>query len=438
MSPGAIPFHPLADLFPLIEGADFAALVEDIRKHGLQQPIQIWRGQVLDGRNRYRALCALDPDLATLAAPDALAASPSWLEDVSHIHERLLPAHVVSLNLRRRHLDETQRALIAADLATMRVGRPSAPAAENGANLPDSSVPQVSLSEASALLNVSPRSVKSAKALKREAPAEIVQAAARGEVSLNGAVTGLRAAKRELLRRGEPVNEAALSQAYSLLKAEADDARIRAKEKRKADRKAKEERLGRRIAESNAALDAPARRYGVIYADPEWDWQTWSEAGLDRSPQQHYPTSSTDAIAARPIGNLAAPDCVLFLWATAPRLPDALRVMAAWGFTYKTHAVWRKTCGGEDDARLSLSTGYWFRNAHELLLIGTRGNPPCPAMGEQFPSVIDALLGEHSEKPERFAELIEAYFPTIPKIELNARRARPGWDLWGAEAPEGG
>jgi N6-adenosine-specific RNA methylase IME4 len=58
------------------------------------------------------------------------------------------------------------------------------------------------------------------------------------------------------------------------------------------------------------------------------------------------------------------------------------------------------------------------------------------AMGDQFPSVIDAPPGRHSEKPERFAELIEGYFPSLPKIELNARRARPGWDIWGAEAPE--
>jgi len=75
------------------------------------------------------------------------------------------------------------------------------------------------------------------------------------------------------------------------------------------------------------------------------------------------------------------------------------------------------------------------RYDHELLLVGTKGAIPAPAMGTQFPSVIDAPIGKHSEKPVQFYELIEAYFPTLPKIELNARRARDGWELWGNEAP---
>jgi N6-adenosine-specific RNA methylase IME4 len=81
-----------------------------------------------------------------------------------------------------------------------------------------------------------------------------------------------------------------------------------------------------------------------------------------------------------------------------------------------------------------MGTGFWFRIQHEILLVGTKGNVPAPAPGTQWPSVIKAPPGRHSEKPEIFYELIEAYFPTLPKIELNARRARPGWDVWGNEA----
>lgn len=172
----------------------------------------------------------------------------------------------------------------------------------------------------------------------------------------------------------------------------------------------------------------PDRRYGVIYADPEWRFEPFSrESGMDRSADNHYPTSTTDAIAARPVASIAADDCVLFLWATVPMLPDALRVMAAWGFVYKSHAIWFKN---------RIGTGYWFRNAHELLLVGTRGQPPAPAMGDQFSSVIEAPVGAHSAKPNDFRELIESYFPTLPKIELNARSAREGWDAWGNEAPD--
>jgi N6-adenosine-specific RNA methylase IME4 len=134
---------------------------------------------------------------------------------------------------------------------------------------------------------------------------------------------------------------------------------------------------------------------------------------------------------SRDVTSIAATDCVLFLWATAPMLKDALRVMAAWGFAYKSHIVWHKLRPGA-----ARGPGYWVTGEHELLLIGTRGNVPAPAPGTQSPSVIAAPVGEHSEKPEAFARLIESYFPNLPKVELNARRARPGWVTWGNEAPE--
>lgn len=172
----------------------------------------------------------------------------------------------------------------------------------------------------------------------------------------------------------------------------------------------------------------PEKKYGVIYADPEWRFEPRSrDSGMDRAADNHYPTSSTDDICARPVGAIAADDCVLFLWATVPMLPDALKVMTAWGFAYRSHAIWSKD---------RIGTGYWFRNQHELLLVGTRGSPPAPAPGTQFSSVMEAPVGEHSRKPDDFYDLIETYFPNLPKIELNARRARHGWDAWGNEAPE--
>jgi N6-adenosine-specific RNA methylase IME4 len=179
------------------------------------------------------------------------------------------------------------------------------------------------------------------------------------------------------------------------------------------------------LAQAQRAL--PDRKYGIILADPEWRFEVYSrETGMDRAADNHYPTSATDAICARPVQDIAADDCACFLWATVPMLADALKVLAAWGFEYKSHCVWKKDRVG---------TGYWFRNAHELLLVGTRGSIPAPAMGTQFTSCIEAPVGEHSAKPEIFLTMIEAYYPTLPKIELNRRGpARPGWDAWGNEA----
>ena len=107
---------------------------------------------------------------------------------------------------------------------------------------------------------------------------------------------------------------------------------------------------------------------------------------------------------------------------------QALELMAHRGFKYVSHYIWNKNKPG---------TGYWNRNKHELLLIGTRGRIPAPAMGTQWNSVIDAPVGRHSAKPEIFLEMIEGYYPNLPKIELNRRGpARAGWDAWGNEAVE--
>jgi N6-adenosine-specific RNA methylase IME4 len=174
-------------------------------------------------------------------------------------------------------------------------------------------------------------------------------------------------------------------------------------------------------------LALPDRRYGVIVADPEWRWEPWSRrTGLDRSADNHYPTSCLEVIKSRTVESIAARDCALFLWATVAMNPHALVVMGAWGFDYVSGYAW-----GKD----KIGTGFWTRENHELLLIGTRGHVPCPAPGTQWNSLIMAPRGRHSEKPECFLEMIEQYFPNVPKIELNRRGPpRPGWDAWGNEA----
>ena len=197
-----------------------------------------------------------------------------------------------------------------------------------------------------------------------------------------------------------------------------------AKQKRRAER---ERALAGKI------LELPDKEYGVILEDYEWDHETWSEAGKDRHASNHYLTS-TDAHTAAEIVErtrncflCAAKNCVLFMWTTQPHLAIAIDVLRLRGFAYKSNSIWGKDRRG---------TGYWFNNKHEQLLVGVRGNVPCPAPGEQWDSLIVEPRGRHSEKPEIFYELIEAYFPNLPKIELNARRRRPGWDAWGLDAPE--
>lgn len=196
-------------------------------------------------------------------------------------------------------------------------------------------------------------------------------------------------------------------------------------QKIKADRRAERES---ELAEKIRAL--PDKKYGVIYADPEWRFEPRSrETGMDRAADNHYPTSTTEEIASRDVASIAAKDCVLFLWGTVPMRPQAHQVIESWGFKYSSEFVWIKQRSG--NAR---GTGYWNTNEHETLLVATKGKVPAPTPGTQWGSVQYAPVGKkHSEKPDKFAEMIEEYYPNLPKIELNARRPRPGWDQWGNE-----
>ena len=165
----------------------------------------------------------------------------------------------------------------------------------------------------------------------------------------------------------------------------------------------------------------PEGEFDVIYADPPWEYYL----PLRGSPDMHYKTMSTEEICRLKIP--AAEDAVLFLWATNPKLEDALTVMKAWGFTYKTNMVWVKDKTG---------TGYYFRGQHELLLLGVKGNIGVPAEESRPPSVLYAPAGEHSEKPEAVYELIEKMYPNRRYLELFARKRRSGWTAWGDQLAE--
>jgi N6-adenosine-specific RNA methylase IME4 len=165
----------------------------------------------------------------------------------------------------------------------------------------------------------------------------------------------------------------------------------------------------------------PSGQFVVVHADPPW---SYSNSGFDQSAASTYPTMATDDICALPVPGIAADPSVLFLWATSPLLPDAFRVMAAWGFTYKASLVWVK-----DRAP---GMGWWVETRHELLLIGARGDMPHPLV--QPVSLLDGAVTDHSRKPNSAYDAIEAMYPEVPRVELFARRSRPGWDSWGNQS----
>lgn len=187
-----------------------------------------------------------------------------------------------------------------------------------------------------------------------------------------------------------------------------------------------------------AAIDWPfgelqPGRYGVIYADPPWRFSNFSAKGEGKNPVAHYPCMKLEDLLKLPVARLAAPDCALIMWATAPLLDRAIELLRAWGFTFKTAGAWAKqTTTG---AAWAFGTGYVFRSAAEFYLVGTIGKPR--VLSRSVRNLVVAPTREHSRKPDRMLADIEALYAG-PYAELFARQRRPGWDAWGNDVDKFG
>lgn len=159
----------------------------------------------------------------------------------------------------------------------------------------------------------------------------------------------------------------------------------------------------------------------MIYADPPW---LYDFAARDhRNINNHYPAMPTEEICNMPISDICEKDCVLFLWATAPKLPEGLQVLEAWGFDYKTHFIWDK---------VKHNFGHYNSVRHEILLIGGKGSST-PDVKKLYDSVVVCEKTKHSEKPEIFREMIDELYLSKNKIELFARKKTQGWFTYGNE-----
>lgn len=178
----------------------------------------------------------------------------------------------------------------------------------------------------------------------------------------------------------------------------------------------------------------------VILADPAWEYTVWSKKGKSRSAESHYQTTPLQHMAALPVAECAAENCVLFMWATFPTLPDAFALGAAWGFCYKTVAfVWAKTTRktGEqpkflpaaDDKNWHMGMGYWTRANTEPCLLFTRGKPK--RINASVRQLLVAPVREHSRKPDEQYARIEKLVKCETRLELFARERRDGWHSYG-------
>lgn len=185
------------------------------------------------------------------------------------------------------------------------------------------------------------------------------------------------------------------------------------------------------------------KKYDIIYADPPWSYQ---DKGCNGACAKHYHTMGVDEICALPIANLSAKNCILFMWATYPQMQEALKVIAAWGFKYKTIAFqWVKLNRNVKLNNFTIATvqdilhktcffglGRWTRGNTECCLLATKGKPR--RENNSVSQLVFAPLTRHSSKPPEVRDRIKILMGGGTRsLELFAREQVEGWDCWGDE-----
>ena len=370
-------FHDVAGVFPLMHGADYDALVADIREHGLREPIWLHSdGRIVDGRNRYRACLDADvqPKTQTYIGPD-----------------KGLLGFVVSMNLRRRHLNETQRGMVGARLANM----------PQGARTDLGQICTRSIAEAAELLSVSERTVKAARKVHDLGTPELIDACEQGDIAVSDAAA--------------VVNESDDVQ-HELLDAVRSEEKGTPKNLKAAKRKY--EIAAQRAAIAVGTAKIPEGLFEVIAIDPPWPYGTAdqydSEGFRGGTP---YPEMSLEALAALELP--AAKDCVLWLWTTHRFMRHSFPLLDAWGFEEKVILTWVKD---------RMGTGRWLRSQSELIILAVRGKPQVDLTNQT--TIVHGAVRQHSRKPDEFYAMVESLC-IGRRLDFFSRERREGWEQMG-------
>lgn len=372
-------FHPIASIFPLFKGQDLERLAADIKEYGLREPVYLYEGKILDGRNRAAACEMVGIALRTREFRG------TRLEAL---------AFVWSENFQRRHLNPGQAAVAEAKRTKLCI--------EYGAEV---------------------------EKMKEEAETERrgrIGKARRGETAEK--VTPSQKAQRETsTTRASAIgtNRRYLEAATRLL----DEAPEKLESVESGEKSLSEVLREVRREEVQAGLAAmPSEKYRVLYADPPWSYGNSgviSDADAYSATARHYPSITIAELCALGVRGIATDNAVLFLWVTSPLLAECWPVIKAWGFEYKTSFVWDK---------MKHNFGHYNSVRHEFLLVCVRGSCT-PDNKTLHDSVISIERSKtHSEKPEKFREIIDVMYPKGKRIELFARKPVEGWDAWGNEA----
>jgi len=347
-------------LVPPLTSKEYLQLKTSIKKDGQWVPIIVNKDNIiLDGHHRYKACFELRID-------------PHFTHKIfgSSLLEKKF---VIECNLKRRHLNDFQKAelgipllAIEKELAKLRQGkRNDLTSMPNDVKVK----PIKATDQLSKKIGLSTRTFERARKVIETAPEELKERVRSGQTSIN--------------------------YAYKTIT---------------------------RIEKKKESKPIPQGQFSVILADPPWQY----DINIRGSPDAHYDIMTLESICKMKIPS--AKDAVLFLWTTSPILESALQVLHSWGFDYKTHLIWVKD---------KIGTGHYFRGQHELLLLGRKGDISIPEEKDRPNSVLHAPRTTHSKKPNQVYKIIEQMYPKQKYLELFARQTKknklPNWNYWGNE-----
>lgn len=346
--------HELANMFPMIEGKEYELLKEDILKNGLLQTIITYEGKILDGRNRFK-VCK------------ELGIKPHFEE-----YKGNKPLEfVISLNLKRRHLNESQRGVIASKLATLIQGK--------RANYSSANLPMTTQEDASKMLNVSPRTLRNIKQIEREAPEKIIDIEL-GNLTANEIITEIKIKKRKDLIQ----------------------------EQREAIKK--------------GTHKLPIGTYEVIVIDPPWKY-----GHVDDYAPNYYmsrvanPFPEMDIDEIKKIKIPASENCVLWLWTTHKYIFDCKSILLHWGFRDVSILTWIKD---------KMGVGKWLRSQSEYCIMAIKGKPLINLTNQT--TILIAKNIKHSQKPIEFYKMVNELC-IGRKLDYFARDKKEGWDSYGIQ-----